>query len=105
MYETRRWLGDPFSEEVYNTKYIKTNYLIVHLSCLLWNSTRPSRQHAGGWTVDGMRRVGETGIEEVKKGRKEEARQYGRKGKGKREDERQGGGRKERARLANEAEE
>ena len=52
-----------------------------------------------------MRRVGETGIEEVKKGRKEEARQYGRKGKGKREDERQGGGRKERARLANEAEE
>ena len=78
---------------------------MVHFSCLFWNSTRSSRQDAGAWTVDGVRRVGETGMEEVNKGRIEEARQCGRKGKGRREDERQGGGRKERVRLANEAEE
>ena len=43
-------------------------------------------------------------MEEVKQGRKEEARQRGRRRKGRREDARLGGGRKERFRPANEAE-
>ena len=63
--------------------------MIVHISRLLWNSTRSSRRDAGGRTRDG---VGETGMEEVRKGRKKRDRadegREGRRTRGRRKEER-----------------
>ena len=54
--------------------------------------------------ADGVWRDGETGMEELRQGRREEARQSGRRRKGRSKDARQGGGRK-RGSPSNEAEE
>ena len=54
---------------------------------------------------DGGRRIGETEMEEVRQERKEEGSQSGRRGKGKREDARQGGEREERVHHLNGPEE
>ena len=75
--------------------------MMVHISCLLWNSTRSSCRDAGGRIGDGGRRIGETGMEEVRLERKEEARQSRRRSKGKKEDARQGGEWVERVRHLN----
>ena len=49
--------------------------------------------------------IGETGMEQVRQGRKEEARQSGRRRKGEREDARQDGGKEQRVRHTGKAEE
>ena len=81
--------------------YSKTNLVILHISCLLGKSTRSSRRDAGAWTEDRKKRVRETGKEEVKEGRMEEALHSARRRKGTREYARQRGGREERVRPAN----
>ena len=64
-----------------------------------------SFRDAGGRTGYGGRMIGETGMEQVRQGRKEEARQSGRRRKGEREDARQDGGKEQRVRHTGKAEE
>ena len=77
---TRRDAGSeiqPFSVYVYNAYNPISR--VVQISCLHWSSTRLSRKDARGWTGDRGRRVGKTGTEQVRQERKEDARQSGRR--------------------------
>ena len=96
-------LGKPLEPKL--LKALEPNLMIVHISCLLWKSTRSSRRDAGGRTGDGGRRVGDIGMEEVRQGRKEEARQSGRLEGGKEGGRETGRSKEERVRPSNEAEE
>ena len=65
VYETR-WLGvSPIF--CVSKLYLKSNLFIVCISCLLWNSTRPSCRNTGGRVGDGGRRVDRDGESETGK--------------------------------------
>ena len=73
---------------LYKLIILESNSLIVHrISCMLWNSTPANGMQEGGRGMDGgwsTRKgwmAGGSGMEEVRQGRKEEARQSGQEGR------------------------